>query len=128
MGSLMMGSLMMGSLGSARRRYSGKPAQISAKLTQSSASPFGPRFIDGSVLRGLLRDRLELSSPQADTAEGAARRSRFSAAFAPRPLSNPHSKQRNRGCDRASSVLTEPKQQQVLLAANHLSATTTSAP
>jgi hypothetical protein len=65
-----MGFLMMGSLGLARRRYSAKPAQISAKLKQSSASPFGPRFIDGSVLRGLLRDRLELSSPQADAARG----------------------------------------------------------
>src|ERR1700693_1139525 len=94
---------------------------------QSSPLRFGSCFTEDRFTR-LLRNAPERSSTQADTAELAARLSRFFAAFQSRSASNPHCEQRNSRCDNASSALSEPQQEQVLLDGNHLSATATDAP
>src|ERR1700693_6358986 len=64
---------------------------------QSSPLRFGSCFTEDRFTR-LLRTAPERSSPQADTAELAARLSRFFAAFQSRSASNPHGEQRNSRC------------------------------
>jgi hypothetical protein len=52
----------------------------------------------------------------------------FSQALQSRSATNPQGPQRNMRCDKSSSALTEPQQEQALLEGNHRSATTTDAP
>jgi len=76
--------------------------------------PFGSCFFEARFTR-LLRAAPERSSPQADTAELAAGRSRFFAAFQSRSATKPQCSQRNTRCDKSSAAFTEPQQEQVLL-------------
>jgi hypothetical protein len=52
----------------------------------------------------------------------------FSQALQSRSATYPQGPQRNTRCDKSSSALTEPQQEQVLLEENHRSATATDAP
>ena len=88
----------------------------------------GSGFIEASTAwphfrftRGL-RPTPERSSPQAVTAELAARCSRLQAALRSRSISCPQVPHVKIRSDSASSALTEPQQEQVLLDGNHRSA------
>lgn len=77
------------------------------------------------------RDRClapERASPQAVTAELAAKPARFRAALTSRPAAKPQSSQRNVLSAKASVCLMTPQQEQVLLEGYQRSATTTRAP
>ena len=98
-----------------------------AYKSYASALTFGSCFTKDRFTRGLC-SAPERFSPQADTAELAAKFSRFRAAFTSRPIRKLHASHSNSLCDRASVVFTAPQQEHVLLEGNHRSATTTTEP